>query len=70
MVSLIRPDGEYATTLGTAPLAEVAVRSKPMPPEYINEEGNFPTRAFLDYARPLVGEIPAFASLDIVPPKA
>lgn len=69
MVSLVRPQGRYKTTLGTASLSEVAVRAKPMPPEYINEEGNFPTRAFLDYARPIVGEVPEFTSLDMIAPK-
>lgn len=70
MVSLVRPDGEYRTTLSTAPLSEVAVRAKPMPAEYINEEGNFPTEAFLNYARPLVGKIPAFISFDMAAPSA
>ena len=64
MVSLIRPEGEYRTTLGTVALEEVAGRPKLMPDEFINAAGNFTTPAYLDYARPLVGDMPAFAALD------
>ncbi len=31
--------------------------------EYINEEGNFVSDAFLDYLRPLVGEMPVYGRL-------
>jgi len=44
-------------------LSEVAVHAKPMPDDFINEQGNFPTQKFLDYARPLVGELQKFARL-------
>jgi 6-phosphofructokinase 1 len=64
MVSLVRPEGEYRTTLGTVPLEVAAGRPKHMPDEFINAKGNFTTPAYLDYARPLVGEMPAFAALD------
>jgi 6-phosphofructokinase 1 len=64
MVSLERGKGRgYACGTGTVPLSEVAARSKPMPPELINAEGNGVTPAFLDYARPLVGELPSYARL-------
>jgi 6-phosphofructokinase 1 len=69
MVALVRPAGKYRTTLGTAPLAEVAARAKPMPQDFMNAEGNFPTRAFLDYARPLVGELGDFATLRMAAPE-
>jgi len=59
MVTLVRKsDSPYRCTTGTIPLAEVAVRAKPMPRDFINEAGNFPTRKFVDYVRPLVGELP------------
>jgi len=29
----------------------------------INEAGNFPSEAFLEYLRPLVGEMPEYAEL-------
>ncbi len=59
MVAMRRAEGEaYRCEYITAPLAEVAVHAKPMPDEFINAEGNFVTPAFLDYLRPLVGELP------------
>lgn len=62
MVTIERTDagGGYDVTYGRAPLDEVAVRAKPMPPEFIGESGI--TRAYLDYARPLVGEMPEYFS--------
>ena len=68
MVTLVREsDRPYRSGLGTAPLAEVATRAKPMPDAMINEAGNFPSEAFLDYARPLVGELPEYADLRFDP---
>jgi len=62
MVTLERQSSDpYRCTTGTAPLAEVAERAKPMPDEFINAAGNFTTEKFIEYARPLVGELPAFA---------
>ncbi|MCD4823187.1 MAG: diphosphate--fructose-6-phosphate 1-phosphotransferase [Phycisphaerae bacterium] len=64
MVSLVRESNSpYTCKMGTAPLCDVAVRAKPMPDEFINEAGNFPTEAFLDYLRPLVGELDEYANL-------
>jgi 6-phosphofructokinase len=64
MVSIARTsDTPYRVDFQTAPLSEVAEKSKPMPGEYINAEGNFVTDAFYGYIRPLVGEIPDFAVL-------
>ena len=64
MVTLERTSNDpYACTTGTAALADVAVRAKPMPGEMINAAGNYPTGAFLDYLQPLVGELPKFARL-------
>ena len=66
MVTLVREPGpDYACTTGLAPLAEVANSAKLMPREYINAESNFVTQAFLDYARPLIGDpLPRYARLD------
>jgi len=50
----------YAVTYGTAPLLEVAVRAKPLPDEFIAQSDV--TNEFLDYARPLVGDLPAYYS--------
>ncbi len=64
MVTLVREDGpDYKCTTGTVPLSEVAAHSKPLDDKYINEAGNFVTDAFLEYARPLVGELPEYVRL-------
>jgi 6-phosphofructokinase 1 len=64
MVSLVRvPGKKYACTTGTADLSEVAVKAKPMPQRFINEEGNFVTQEFIDYLRPLVGAMPKYSRL-------
>jgi 6-phosphofructokinase 1 len=68
MVSLVRESTEpYRWSLGTVSLAEVAVRAKPMPDEFINPEGNYPTQACLDYLRPLVGPLPEYTRLTGIP---
>jgi len=64
MVTIIRDsDSPYRVELGTTALCEVAVKSKPMPREYINTEGNFISDSFYEYIRPLIGKIPEFAVL-------
>ena len=64
MVTLVRESTDpYKWSLGTAPLAEVAVEAKPMPDEYINDDGNFVTQACLDYLKPLIGPLPDYARL-------
>jgi hypothetical protein len=35
-----------------------------MPDDMVNDDGNFPSDAFFEYARPLVGELPGYADLD------
>ena len=70
MVAMVRESNDpYKCSLGTAPLEDVAVRAKPMPDEMINERGNFPSEAFLEYLRPLVGELPEYANLTVEPVK-
>jgi 6-phosphofructokinase 1 len=67
MVTLVRDSNDpYRCSTGTAALKDVAVRAKPMPDKMINAEGNFPSEAFLEYARPLVGELPEFVNLKYV----
>ncbi|ADK82652.1 diphosphate--fructose-6-phosphate 1-phosphotransferase [Sediminispirochaeta smaragdinae] len=63
MICMERLAGDYAVRYGTVPLSEVAVRAKPMPDHYINESGNGVTDAFLDYLRPLVGDMPKYQRL-------
>lgn len=45
----------YAVTFRTADISEVAAKTRHMSPEFINERGNHVTRAFVDYALPLIG---------------
>ncbi len=68
MVSIVRESSNpYRWSLGTAPLAEVALGAKPMPDEFINAEGNYVTQACIDYLKPLVGELPDYVRLAGVP---
>lgn len=65
MVSITRKKGaKYAVQYDAVPLKDVAVHAKPMPRKLITKDGMFVTKAFLDYARPLVGELPEYVTLD------
>jgi 6-phosphofructokinase 1 len=64
MVTIDRvSNSPYTVKFGEAPLNEVAVDAKEMPPEFLNEEGNFVTEAFLEYIKPLVDEPAPFSVL-------
>jgi 6-phosphofructokinase 1 len=64
MVTLERkPCAEYKCITGTIPLSEVAIKAKPVPDEFINKEGNFVTDGFLQYIKPLIGELPNYIKL-------
>jgi ATP-dependent phosphofructokinase / diphosphate-dependent phosphofructokinase len=68
MVSIVRDsDDPYRWSLGTAPLAEVALGAKPMPDAYINAEDNFVTPACLAYLKPLIGPLPEYVRLAAAP---
>ncbi len=69
MVTLVREPGEiYRCTTGLAALEDVANAEKLMPDEFINDEGNGVTTAFLDYARPLLGgPLPEYVKLENFP---
>ena len=60
-----RPGEPYASRFGTIELSQVANAARPMPDKYIRSDGLFVTKAFLDYAQPLVGELPSYAKLDL-----
>jgi len=49
---------DYAVELFRTELKNVAEHARTMPDEFINEEGNGVTEAFIEYAMPLVGELP------------
>ena len=65
MVALERSVGDdYSCTTVAVPLAAVAGAVKAMPPEFLDSGRYQVTDAFLDYARPLIGDpIPAPARL-------
>jgi len=65
MVTLERVSSDpYKIRMGEAPLEDVAVRAKTMPENFINKRGNFVTRDFLDYMRPLINDIPEYVQLE------
>jgi 6-phosphofructokinase 1 len=46
----------YDTTLKLSKLEDIGGKTKIMPNEFINEEGNYITEEFIKYAKPLVGD--------------
>lgn len=60
-----KPGEAYRSRFGTIPLSDVANAARPMPDKFIRRDGMFVTKAFLDYAQPLVGELPTCADLTI-----
>lgn len=57
------PGGDYRIETFLTPLHTVAKETKHMDPSYI-ENGNNITRAFIDYASPLVGKLPEVGTFD------
>ena len=54
----------YEIEFGTAELHEVANHERPMPDKFIAKSGMDVTPAFLDYIRPLIGELPEYVRVD------
>ena len=69
MVSIVREPGPvYRSTTGRVPLEKVANAVKKVPDEFIADEGNDVTPAYLDYIGPLTGgPLPPYARLSGVP---
>lgn len=65
MVTLLRAGGrgDYAIDFGVVPLKEVANHERPMPDKFIAPSGMDVTKAFLEYIRPLIGELPDYVRL-------
>jgi len=59
--------GDYKVELFRTELSNVAEKTKPMPDEFINAEGNGVTKAFIEYAMPLTGGLPKTAYLGNYP---
>jgi len=51
----IHRTGNYSVDYQLSPLPEIAAKTKTMPGEFINKDGNDVTEAFYAYARPLLG---------------
>jgi len=65
MVSINRISNQpYTIELGKIPLKEVAVSAKPMPSEFFNSDGNHASPLFIDYMKPLIGDLPEFIKLE------
>ena len=58
-----RPGPYYEVEYFLTPLNTVAKETKHMSPEYI-ENGNDITKAFIDYAKPLIGVLPEIGTFD------
>lgn len=56
--------GDYAVEYRLAKFVDVARHTKHVPDKFINKNGNGVTDAFLKYARPLLGELPAVQRID------
>jgi len=65
MVSIKRVSNDpYTIEFGKVPLKEVAVSAKPMSLDYFNSEGNHVSPKFIDYIKPLAGDLPEFIKLE------
>lgn len=64
MVSMRRaPAGEYRIEYDLVPLKDVAVQAKPMPESWTAGGGRACSPGFMEYVRPLVGELPNYLKL-------
>jgi 6-phosphofructokinase 1 len=53
----------YEPRLVRVPLEAVAAKTRHMPDEFINAEGNHVTPKFVEWLRPLIGEMPVVGRL-------
>ena len=70
MVALERKfneNGDYILSTTLFPLSQVANYEKKVPVEWINEEHNFVTQEFIDYAKPLIQGEPVLAFENSLP---
>ncbi len=63
MQRMNKPRQAYKIGFGAIPLKDVANHERPMPDEFIAASGLDVTPAFLNYLRPLIGEMPEYVSL-------
>lgn len=63
-VAIVRcPGKKYAIAYKCVPLKSVAKNTRSMPSAFINRAGNDVTQAFVEYAMPLVGDLPKMGRL-------
>lgn len=66
MVTLERKSNRpYVCKTGTIPLEKVTMKTKLMPNNYISDDGFSVTNEFIEYMKPLVGEMPRYAELKL-----
>lgn len=66
MTTIVRKsDNPYTWEIGETSLMSVADQTKLVPNEWINEDQNGVTEAFIDYVKPLLGKTPAAIPMDI-----
>jgi len=69
-ISIVRKKGrEYKVSYLVNPLSAVAKHTTRVPPKFINKEGNNVTKAFVDYALPLIDGLPEIGFLKGKPVK-
>ena len=64
-----QPGKKYGVRYECVPLASVAKATRRMPDEFISPAANDVTRAFIEYARPLVGPLPKMGRFRCIPVK-
>ncbi len=63
-IAIVRKAGKkYAVSFKRVPLKNVAKETQHMPAKFINKAGNDVTKAFIDYAAPIVGKLPKIGRL-------
>ena len=61
-IAIVRENGKkYRVAFAPVPIANAAKYTRSVPKEYIAKNGHDVTQAFIDYAKPIVGELPACA---------
>jgi len=58
IVIVRKPGKRYQADFKCVPLKKVARDTREMPPKFINKAGNDVTKAFVEYAKPLIGPLP------------
>ena len=59
-IAIVRKPGKaYKVAFEPVPIQNAAKYTRSVPKEYIAKNGHDVTQAFIDYAKPIVGELPA-----------